>query len=491
MRDSKGQFVKGKRLDRKWTEQRIHDEFKVAVQQTIISLSDDIESPIIPPVQYFRTHPEYGKICSAMANHGINRTSLYKQILDELNFPYPEKKSGYYAYDTVFRGWYEFCGFCFIKAWGINIEPTVKPFNDENYINDGHLTDYDIHWEHWGELNKKNPQKVKLYNERNLKLLSTYNIEASKNNIFWFYNDLKSKLIDMGVVINFNENEGFNPLDLVKGKTLRLKDIYNNVKTFFGDENPRLNQMSSSLFYQVTRYFGKFSDFINFCNDNFKESWVYQEKNMECGDPEYCVNLMSDFIKNIGRFPTAHEMRNNGFQCVVDALHKHGGTESFKRNLYEVGNNFNLVYNILGNDTPYDKTYDFRDENLFEWSIKYITNKLGEFPKYDRELRRHSEDDVCKFFLMSFKQNSRMTKYKSWGEFQKKYFNNTSSIDKQFKSKISYEQYKEIRKLLDCGEHTQTKIIELTNSGWGTVGRISRKEKRFNDYSDRYKSECK
>ena len=92
MRDSKGQFVKGKRLDRKWTEQRIHDEFKVAVQQTIISLSDDIESPIIPPVQYFRTHPEYGKICSAMANHGINRTSLYKQILDELNFPYPEKK---------------------------------------------------------------------------------------------------------------------------------------------------------------------------------------------------------------------------------------------------------------------------------------------------------------------------------------------------------------------------------------------------------------
>jgi hypothetical protein len=33
--------------------------------------------------------------------------------------------------------------------------------------------------------------------------------------------------------------------------------------------------------------------------------------------------------------------------------------------------------------------------------------------------------------------------------------------------------------------------MELINYGLGTVGRISRKEKRFNDYSDRYESECK
>jgi hypothetical protein len=491
MRDVKGQFLKGKRLDRKWTEQRIHDEFKTVVQETITLLSEDIKSPVIPPVQYFRTHPEYGKICSAMGNHGINRTSLYKQILDELNFPYPEKKSGYYAYGTVFRGWYEFCGFCFIKAWGINIEPTVKPFNDENYINDGHLTDYDIHWEHWGELNKKNPKKVKLYNDRNLKLLSTYNTEVSKNNIFWFYNDLKSKLIDMGIEINFIENEGFNPLDLVKGKTLRLKDIYNNVKTFFGYENPRINQMNSSLFHQVTNYFGKFSDFINFCNNNFGESWVYQKKTFECNEVEYCVDIMGDLIKSLGKFPTAEEMRNNGFDFVVSSLHKHGGTETFKRNLYEVGNNFNLVYNVLGDNAPYDKMYDFRDKKLFEWAINYITNKLGEFPKYNRTLRKHWDDDVCRYFLLSLNENSRMTKYKSWGDFQKSYFNNTSSINKQFKSKMTYDQYKEIRKLLDSDKYTQTKIIELTNSGWGTVGRISRKEKRFNDYSDRYENEMK
>ena len=490
MRDIKGQFLKGKRLDRKWTEQRIHDEFKTVVQETITLLSEDIKSPVIPPVQYFRTHPEYGKICSAMGNHGINRTSLYKQILDELNFPYPEKKSGYYAYGTVFRGWYEFCGFCFIKVWGINIEPTVKPFNGENYISDGYLTDYDIHWEHWGEINQKNPQKVKLYNEKNLRLLSTYNTDVSKNNIFWFYNELKSKLIDMGVEINFIENEGFNPLDLVKGKTLRLKDIYNDVKTFFGDENPKLNQMNSSLFHQVTRYFGKFSDFIKFCNDNYGESWDYQEKTFECNDVNYCVNIMKDLILELKRFPTVDEMRKNGFQNVINSLPKHGGTESFKRNLYEVGSNFHRIYEILGESAPYDKLYDFSNDDVFQWAVSYATKKLGEFPKYQRQLRKYSDDYVCRFLHFSIRKNGN-SKYKTWGEFQERYFNSTSSINKQFKSKISYEQYKDIRKLLDGGEYTQTKIIELTNSGWGTVGRISRKEKRFNDYSDRYENEMK
>ena len=139
----------------------------------------------------------------------------------------------------------------------------------------------------------------------------------------------------MGVQINFIEPQNFNPLDLVKGKTLRLIDIYKNVKVSFGGKNPKVTKMTSSLLHQIQNYFGKFSEFITFCNNNFGESWVYQEKNTECGNPQYCVEIMSEFIKFLGRFPTAQEMRKNGFQCVIDALHKHGGTESFKRDLYE------------------------------------------------------------------------------------------------------------------------------------------------------------
>ncbi len=491
-RDVKGQFIKGKRSDRYWTYERIESEFKKVVSFTVQSLSEDLNSPVIPPVQYFRTHPTYSKICSAMGNHGINRTSLYKEILDDLGYCFPEKKSGYYAFDTVFRGWYEFCGFCFIKTWGIDITPTVKPFIGKNYLNDGLLTDYNIHWEHWGELNKRNPEKLKLYKEGGFKLLSTFDIDARKNNIFWFYNDLKTKLIDLGVVINFEEHENFNPLDLVIGKTLRLKDIYQNVKNFCGDENPRLHHLSSSLFHQVINYFGKFSDFIKFCNDNFGESWVYEEKKDNLNDdPQYLVNTMSKFIKTLGRFPTANEMRENNFQQCLDKIHLHGGFENFKRNSFENGQFVKLVIEILGEDnTPFDKTYDFSNQELFDWAIKYVTKiNGGEFPKDERKLRKlWVTDNIAKYLSLSLRKNGN-SKYNSWSEFQEDYFGNTHTQAKRFQEKISYEKYKEIRTLLDSGLYTKTKVIELTNSGWGVVGRINRKDKRYNDYSLRYESE--
>lgn len=492
VRNTKGQFVKGERSDRKWTDEVIYTEFKKAVKETISKLSEDSNSPIVPPVIFYRSHPEYRKICGAMGNHKINRTNLYKKILDELGYLYPEKKSGYYAYGTVFRGWYEFCGFCFIKSWEINIEPTIKPFNGKNFINDGLLTDYQIHWEHWGDLNKKNPIKEGLYKKNNLKLLSTYDIEARKNNIFWFYNDLKSKLINLGVTINFEEPDNFNPLDLVKGKTLRLKDIYQNVKKFCGDKNPRLHHLSSSLFHQVTHYFGKFSDFVIFCNNNFAESWDYQEKNNNlCDDPKHLVESMSDLIKSLGRFPTVNEMRNEGHQQSVDKIHLHGGTESFKRNLFENGRYVNYVINILGEEkTPYDKMYDFSNETLFDWAVNHIT-KLngGQFPKDNRKLRKlWNIDEVAKFLNLSINKSG-SSKYNSWSEFQKDYFGNTHTESKRFKDKISYEQYKKIRDLLENCKYTQTKIIEITNSGWGSVGRIKRKDKRFEDYSTRYEKE--
>jgi hypothetical protein len=436
VRNTKGQFVKGKRSDRMWTDKVIYNEFKKAVQETVISLSEDLSSPIIPPVNYYRTHPDYGKICSAMGNHKINRTDLYKKILDELGYPYPEKKSGYYAYGTVFRGWYEFCGFCFMKSWGINLEPTVKPFKNENYINDGLLVDYDIHWEHWGDLNKRNPLKLSLYIENGLNLLSTYDVECRKNNIFWFYNDLKSKLINLGVTINFEESDNFNPLDLVKGKTLRLKDIYKNVKNFFGDKNPRFHHMNQSLRHQIIHYYNKFSDFIIFCNNNFGEGWDYEEKNDNlCDDPKHLVESMSDLIKSLGRFPTVNEMRNNGHQQSVDKIHLHGGTESFKRNLYEDGKYVNYVIEILGNEnTPYDKVYDFSNKELFDWAVKYVTKlNSGEFPKDYRKLMKlwkHSE--VAKFLSFSIRENG-VSKYNSWSDFQERYFGNTHTKSKRFK----------------------------------------------------------
>ncbi len=490
LRNTRGQFLKGKNPNRYWTESRIESEFKKAVKKTIESISEDLSSPVIPPVQYFRTHPDYKKILSAINNHKINRTSLYKKILDELGYPYPEKKSGYYAFGTVFRGWYEFCGFCFLKSWGLNVEPTIKPFETKNFINDGFLTDYQIHWEHWGELNNRNSEKLELYQSQGYKLVSTFDVEARQNNILWFYHDLKNKLLEMGVSITFIETENFNPLDLVKGKTIKLHDIYKNVKSFFGDENPKIHLMTSSLQHQVVNYFGKFSKFVEFCNKNYNESWIYQEKNYNCSDPKYCVEIMSELIKSICRFPTANEMRQNGFQCVVQSLEKHNGTESFKRNLFEDGPFVKYVIDILGEEnTPYDKMYDFSKDEIFDWAVEYVKKvNSGVFPKYGRELKKLSETDkVCEYLYYSIRKNGN-SKYDTWTEFQKDYFGNYESEEKQFKEVIPYSQYKFIRTQIEKNTKTNIIISLCQKNGFSitcaTISRIKDNERKtFVEYS--------
>jgi hypothetical protein len=319
-------------------------------------------------------------------------------------------------------------------------------------------------------------------------LISTYDDDCSKKGVDWFYTHLKELLSNNGVLITFNEDENFSPLDLIKGKVLRLEDIYYGVKDYYQGENPRYHTLSPSLRHQVTHYFGKFSNFIKYSNKHFNETWEYEEKTFECNDVDYCVMIMKDLILKLNRFPSANEMRKNGFQNVVNSLSKHGGTESFKRNLYEVGVNFQLVYNILGENSPYDKLYDFSDDKVLDWAVKYITNKLGKFPKYQGELRKYWDDDVCRYFILSMRRNS-SNKYVSWGDFQKKYFNDNSSSEKKFISKMTYEEYRNIRRLIESGNHTLTKVIELTNSGWGSLGRIKNKHPRFNEYSIRYENE--
>jgi hypothetical protein len=480
MRNDKGQFLSGVHHNEIWNIDSIYSELKDAVQITVDKFG------FAPPFVYFRNHPEYGKITSAIANRKLSRSEWYKKVLDELGYDYPEKKSGYYLDGNVFRGFYEFVAFCFMKAWGVNIDGNPKVF--ENYLADGYLVDYNIYWEHWGGLNKRNDYKKEQYLKLGYNLISTYDDDCSKKGVDWFYTHLKELLLTNGVDIKFNEGKDFSPLDLITGKVLKLEDIYNNVKSYFGSENPRYHTLSPTLRHQVTHYFSKFSTFVKYCNKHFNETWVYEEKTFECNDVNYCVRVMSDLIKTLNRFPTVDEMRKNGFQNVVNFLPKHGGTESFKRNLYEAGENYHLIHEILGDSAPYDKLYDFSNEDVFKWAVSYITKKLGKFPQYQRELKKHSHDDVCMFFYLSIRKNGN-SKYKTWGEFQVDYFGDDSSSKKKFLGLISYEDYKNIRQLIESGNHTLTEVIKLTNSGWGTIGRIKNKHPRFNDYSIKY--ECK
>lgn len=491
MRNSKGQFEKGFHHNLKWNEKTLIQDFEKEVLIQLQKLQGEKSKICVPPVNYFRNHPITRKHCSGFANRKLNRTKIYHEILIKNGYTLPEKTSGYWIDETVFRGFNEFIAYCFMKAWGLNIIGNPKVFG--NYIADGYLVDYDLYWEHWGELNKRNDLKKQKYSEFEYNLISTQDSDATKNGVIWFYYHLKNLLLNKGVEISFEEGKNFHPFDLVRGKILLLDDIAKEVLEIFPNEQPKgniLKQKNHPLFCRVIDYFHKWTDFIIYLNTHFSKNYEILDKDYNVSDINYVVEKLTPTILKLKRFPTAAEIREeqdlSNLACAIN-IH-HGGYESFRRNLYEVGNNFNYVLNILGEDAPFDKTYDFSKDEVFDWAVSYITKKLGKFPKYSGQLRKYWDDDVCKYFFLSIRKNG-SSKYDAWGDFQKKYFNDDSSSKKKFLTKMSYPEYKMIRSLIDSGKYTLTKVIELTNSGWGTVGRIKNNHPRFSDYSFKYNSE--
>jgi hypothetical protein len=56
------------------------------------------------------------------------------------------------------------------------------------------------------------------------------------------------------------------------------------------------------------------------------------------------------------------------------------------------------------------------------------------------------------------------------------------------KDKLSYDKYVEIIQLLEKDSYTRKQISKMTKIGTPTIGRIARREKRFEDYFVRYKN---
>ena len=477
MRDYRGRFQKGSEPHNlKWSYESIHQNLKNVIQEF------HNKTGFVPVFTILTKHPKYKTAAGALKRSNYKSLEVYKQILDELGFDYPEKTSGYYIDGGVCTGFYEFAAHCFAKAWGVKI--TLHPKVFENFVGDGYLDDYNFFWEHWGGLNKKNDYKLNQYKKLGMNLLSTFDHQCQNKGIIWWYYEFKQKLQEIGVQIEFDEPEGFDPVDLLHGKVLTLKDVYINVKEQFGDENPRLNNLRNSNRYQVLHYFGKFSSFISYCNKNFGESWVYQEKDLNLTDVTYCVELLKPLIIKLKRFPTDREMKGLLKNVSRAIIKHHGGLENFKKNLYDEGEYFYLVQNILGFNTPTtDRLYDFRDHGLFEWSVHYITKKFGgQFPKYYSHLKNNFDDDVCKFFYFALRPNSNMTKYNSWSEFMIDYFGDYSSESKKFKSKLSYDDYKNTRLLIECQKYELKIISRDTNLSTATLNRILQNDSRFLDY---------
>jgi len=479
-----------KHIERKtrWTEDKMFSELELAIK-SFIKITG-----FPPTLQNLRTDAKYGKVISAFKNrkNQYNLPELVNSILKKIGLDYP-KESGYIVHGSHFSGFYEAVGFCFMKEWGLNVVAQPKVF--DKYKSDGYLTDYDIYWEHWGGLNKNNPEKKTLYEETNTKLISTYDDEVYKKGINFYYNKLKELLVNNGVKIDYKEGEDFNPLTLVKGEMVNLKWIYDEYKSEFGNQEPKdklFKEKDSPLLHRIRRYFGGLDSFVEYCNENFYEKWDYQVRNYEGDDINNVMDKVTRLIKELKRFPTANELRNYGYKGIVDSILKyHGGLESFKRNEYEEGINFKYVSDILEEESPYDKTYDFSNEEQFDWAVKYITKiNGGKFPKFSNEIIKLFKNKNCKvteYFYYSVRKNG-SSKYNTWSEFQEDYFNDGESKTKRFKdSDLTYNDFKNILDLLSEGLSYE-KISKKTGHGSATIGRIKRKE-RFLDFFDQHEKE--
>ena len=455
-----------------------------------------------PPYQYFRQSNKYKNRADGIRGFYGSIITEYKKVLTELGFDYPEKKSGYYIDDIIIRGFYEFCGYNFIKLWGLKFEPHPKVFNRS--IGDGLFLDYNLYWEHWGRVGKnKNRNKLKRLNymKNGLSLISTYDVNVQKNGLEWFYSHLKNTLISLGVKIDYNEPEDFNPIDVVRGQCLTYESVYQNVKDFFGNDEPKLHLLNGSLRYQVLHYFNKYSKFIEYCNKHFSTNWSYQEKDYEVQDVNHCINKIKPLIIELKRFPTDREMIEKGLGYIGDAIISwHGGFDNFKKNYFEEGEYYHLIKNILGDETPQDeKTIRYDDPDIFKRGVEYTTEYFnGVFPTYSREIRDNKEvwgkDKVICHLYLSLRRGRNKGMYGSWSEFQKEYFGRTDSEEKQFKDITSYDCYFIIRKLIENNVKPKVIIETCLNKGYvikcGTIDKIKSNERPgFKNYSLKFEEE--
>jgi hypothetical protein len=462
------------------------------LREMVIEVTDKIG--FAPPFQYFRQSKKYKTDANGIRQFYGSIIPVYNNLITELGFDYPEKKSGYYIDGIIIRGFYEFCAYNFIKLWGLKFESHPKVFSKS--IGDGLFLDYDIYWEHWGIVGRnKNRNKLKRLNyiKNGLSLVSTYDDKVQKNGLEWFYFHFKQTLINSGVQIDYNESEDFDPIDVVRGQCLTYENVYQNVKNFFGDDEPKFHFLNGSLRYQVLHYFEKYSKFIKYCNKHFGTNWSYQEKDCEVQDVNHCINKIKPLIIELKRLPTDVEMIEKGFGGVGDALIKwHGGFDNFKKNYFGEGEYYHLIEDILGNKTPQDdKTIRYDDPEIFNKGVEYITNHYGEFPKYMRTIKDDREvyniDKVITYFYFSLRKNG-MSKYNSWSEFQKDWFGRNDSEKKQFKEIISYDCYFVIRKMIETNTKEQLIIDECQKKGFivtnATIQRIKNNDRLgFQKYS--------
>jgi hypothetical protein len=397
MRDSKGKFVKGMvASNRIWGEDKVKDE----MTKQVISIYK--QTGVVVQPTHFRSINS--KLFSAFRRHISSPAELYNQILIENDLPSPDS---YYKDNVFFRGFYEFVGYCLIKSWGIKIQPTPI-LNRENgyYVSDGLLTDINVYWEHWGQLNKNNTDKMKYYQDNNLKLIQTYDSECQKSGkgISYLYEQLKNNLKDYGY-----DNIPNYSLDYVM--SIIKNDVYDFQKVIdslikiilenkWDKHIAEVHLRESDEGYRVISIINKFFDgsILNlkkYLNDNHGFNYEVKAKRGSYKNIDHFIKIITPIVKELGYVPTQEyfaEIRKNDIPVMASRFC--GGLNNLRRNEVEEGEYFYIIKNILGDNAAYDRQLVWKDNRFHNNTVnvlKYYKDKGLPFPKVLNHLRNNKE----------------------------------------------------------------------------------------------------
>jgi hypothetical protein len=424
MRDSKGRFVKGGPAHNQiWD----IDKIKKGILDIIYPIY--LNTGIILQSSHIRNFDS--KLFGAFRKYAKSPLDFYNQLLINNNLPLPDS---YYKDNTFFRGFYEFIGYCLIKSWGIPIQPTpILDRENGHYISDGLLTEINVYWEHWGQLNKNNSNKIIYYRDNNLKLIQTFDFECQKNGngISYLYNELKNSLKNYGYN-NIPDYDFDYVMLVVKNDVYDFQNIIdytikiikkNGWDNHIAEWKLRQSDEGYKLMSIIYKFFdGSITDLKQYLNNNHGFKYTIKAKRGSYKNINHFVKIITPIVKELGYVPTqqylAQICKNN---ITVMASRFCGGLNNLRRNEIEEGEYFYIIKNILGDKAPYDKLLVWKNDSFHNTTVKilqFYKNKGLPFPKAFNYLRNNEE--YLPFGSQLHTQISEK-QYGGWGGFVKQY----------------------------------------------------------------------
>jgi hypothetical protein len=364
------------------------------------------------------------KLFSSWFNKIENPSHSYYILLESMGLPNPS--NGVYVKDgNFFRGFYEFVGYCLITNWGVPFQYSPKVF--DNYISDGFFTDLNTYWEHWGELNKNNKKKKKLYKDNGYGLFETYDKNCNLNNL---YQTIRDFLINNGYTIPEMNHEEI--LGVIKGsisnfddetqkiiKLIRKNSWENNLVEY--DLRPTYE--GNVILSYINKYFdGQILKLKEYLNKNYDFNYKTTAFRGSYKNYDYFISKIKDIIDEYGFIPTQKyfaEIKRNDIPVMASRMCN--GLNNLRRNEIEEGPYFYLVKDLYENDSaPYDRELVWDEDENYDKNVCKIINYYSEmgydFPKTMNDFRY----DI-KFSKFGPTLHSAISRKGGWNKFKETY----------------------------------------------------------------------